>query len=92
MTIVCASENFRTFLVDIISKIPNIGKIHEDKKKYTIKIVNIVGIVNFLDYIYERSNIHLNRKKEYYEKYREYRTNIESNYKRGLRGGYVKTS
>jgi DNA-binding transcriptional regulator WhiA len=92
MTIVCASENFRIFLIDIISKIPNIGKIHEDKKKYTIKIVNIVGIVNFLDYIYEDSKIHLNRKKEYYEKYREYRTNIESNYKRELRGGYVKTS
>jgi hypothetical protein len=92
MTIVCASENFRSFLIDVISKIPNIGKIHEDKKKYTIKVVNIVGIVNFLDYIYENSNIHLNRKKEYYEKYREYRANIESNYKRGLRGSYVKTS
>jgi intein-encoded DNA endonuclease-like protein len=92
ITIVCASENFRAFLIDVISKIPNIGKIHEDKKKYTIKIVNIVGIVNFLDYIYENSNIHLNRKKEYYEKYREYRANIESNYKWGLRGGYVKTS
>jgi len=92
MTIVCASENFRTFLIDVISKIPNIGKIHEDKKRYTIKIVNIVGIVNFLDYIYENSNIQLNRKKEYYEKYREYRTNIESNYKRGLCGSYVKTS
>jgi DNA-binding transcriptional regulator WhiA len=92
ITIVCASENFRAFLIDVISKIPNIGKIHEDKKKYTIKIVNIVGIMNFLDYIYENSNIHLNRKKEYYEKYREYRANIESNYKWGLRGGYVKTS
>jgi intein-encoded DNA endonuclease-like protein len=92
VTIVCASENFREFLIDVISKIPNIGKIHEDKEKYTIKIVNIVGIVSFLDYVYEKSNVHLNRKKEYYEKYREYRTNIESDYKRGLRGGYVKTS
>jgi hypothetical protein len=92
VTIVCASENFRNFLIEIISKIPNIGKIHEDKKKYTIKIVNIVGIISFLDYVYQNSEIHLDRKKEYYEKYREYRTNIESDYKRGLRGGYVKTT
>lgn len=92
VTIVCASENFRNFLIDVISKIPNIGKLHEDKEKYTIKIVNIVGIINFLDYVYQNSKIQLDRKKEYYEKYREYRTNIESNYKRGLRGSYVKTS
>jgi intein-encoded DNA endonuclease-like protein len=92
VTIVCASEKFREFLIEVISKIPNIGKIHEDKQKYTIKIVNIVGIVSFLDYVYKESNIHLNRKKEYYERYKEYRRNIESNYKRGLRGGYVKTS
>lgn len=92
VTIVCASEKFREFLIEVISKIPNIGNIHEDKEKYNIKIVNIVGIVSFLDYVYKESNIHLERKKEYYEKYREYRTNIESDYKRGLRGGYVKTS
>ncbi len=92
VTIVCASEKFREFLIEEISKIPNIGKIHEDKEKYNIKIVNIVGIISFLDYVYKESNIHLERKKEYYEKYREYRTNIESDYKRGLRGGYVKTS
>ena len=92
VTIVCASENFRNFLIDVISKIPNIGKLHEDKEKYTIKIVNIVGIINFLDYVYQNSKIQLDRKKEYYEKYREYRTNIESNYKRRLRGSYVKTS
>lgn len=92
LTIVCASEKFREFLIETISKIRNIGKIHEDKEKYNLKIVNIVGIVSFLDYVYKESNIHLDRKKEYYEKYREYRTNIESDYKRGLRGGYVKTS
>lgn len=92
VTIVCASENFRNFLVEVISKIPNIGKIHEDKEKYTIKIVNIVGVINFLDYVYQNSKIQLDRKKEYYEKYREYRTNIESSYKRELRGSYVKTS
>ena len=92
VTIVCASEKFRKFLIEIISKIPNIGTIHESPEKYFLKIVNIFGIVNFLDYVYKDSKIHLNRKKEYYERYREYRTNIESNYKRGLRGGYVKTS
>lgn len=92
VTIVCASENFRNFLIEVISKIPGIGKLHEDKEKYTIKIVNIVGIINFLDYVYQNSKVQLDRKKEYYEKYREYRTNIESNYKRGLRGSYVKTS
>jgi intein-encoded DNA endonuclease-like protein len=92
VTIVCASEKFREFLIEVISKIPNIGKIHEKKEKYNIKIVNIVGIVSFLDYVYKESNIHLKRKKEYYEKYREYRKNIESDYKRGLCGSYVKTS
>ena len=92
VTIVCASEKFRKFLIEIISKIPNIGTIHESSEKYFLKIVNVFGIVNFLDYVYKDSKTHLNRKKEYYEKYREYRTNIESNYKRGLRGGYVKTS
>jgi intein-encoded DNA endonuclease-like protein len=92
VTIVCASEKFREFLIEVMSKIPNIGKIHENKEKYTIKIVNIVGIVSFLDYVYKESNIHLKRKKEYYEKYREYRKNIESDYKRGLCGSYVKTS
>lgn len=92
VTIVCASEKFREFLIEVISEIPNIGKIREDKEKYNIKIVNIVGIVSFLDYVYKESNIHLNRKKEYYERYKEYRRNIESNYKRGLRGSYVKTS
>jgi len=92
MTIVCASKKFRTFLIDVISKIPNIGKIHEDNEKYTIKIVNIVGIINFFDYIYSESKIHLNRKKEYYEKYREYRRSVESNYQRGLCRSYVKTS
>ena len=92
VTIVCASEKFREFLIEVISKIPNIGKIHEDKKKYTIKIVNIVGIVNFLDYVYEKSKIQLDRKKEYYERYKEYRRDIESDYKRGLCGSYVKTS
>ena len=92
VTIVCASEKFREFLIEVMSKIPNIGKIHENKEKYTIKIVNIVGIVSFLDYVYEESNIHLKRKKEYYEKYREYRKNIESDYNRGLCGSYVKTS
>ena len=92
VTIVCASEKFRKFLIDVISKIPNIGRIHEDFEKYTIKITNIIGIINFLDYIYEESKIHLNRKKEYYEKYREYRKSIESNYNGKLRGSYVKTS
>jgi hypothetical protein len=92
ITIVCASEKFRKFLIDVISKIPNIGRIHEDVEKYTIKIANIIGIINFLDYVYEESKIHLNRKKEYYEKYREYRTSIESNYNGKLRGSYVKTS
>lgn len=92
VTIVCASEKFRKFLIEIISKIHDIGIIHENSEKYFLKIVNIFGIVNFLDYVYKDSKTHLNRKKEYYERYREYRTNIESNYKRGLRGGYVKTS
>jgi intein-encoded DNA endonuclease-like protein len=92
ITIVCASKEFRTFIVEILSKLPNIGKIHEDDKKYTIKITNIVGIIKFLSYIYDESKIELTRKKEYYEKYREYRRGIESDYQRGLRGGYVKTS
>jgi DNA-binding transcriptional regulator WhiA len=92
LTIVCASENFRKFLIGVISKIPNIGKIHEDKGKFTIKITNIVGIMGFLSYIYNDSNVELTRKKEYYEKYREYRKYIESNYQRGLCGGYVKTT
>ena len=64
ITIVCASKKFRTFLIDVISKLPNIGKIHEDNDKFTIKIVNIAGIVSFLDYIYYDSKIYLNRKKE----------------------------
>lgn len=92
ITIVCASEKFRKFLIDVISTIPDIGKIHENKEKYTIKIVNIVGILGFLSYIYDNSKVELTRKKEYYEKYREYRKSIESNYQRGLRGSYVKTS
>jgi hypothetical protein len=92
VTIVCASKKFRNYLIEVISKIPNVGKIHENDEKYTIKITNIIGIVNFLDYVYEESEIHLTRKKEYYEKYREYRTKIESDYKRELCGSYVKTS
>jgi len=92
VTIVCASENFRKFLIDVLSKIPNIGKIHEDKQKYTIKIVNIVGIIEFLSYIYNDSKIELTRKKEYYERYRKYRKSVESGYQRGLCGSYVKTS
>lgn len=92
LTIVCASQKFREFLIEFMSEIPNIGKIHEHKEKYNIKIVNIVGIINFLDLLYKESKIHLNRKKKYYEKYREYRTSIESNYKRGLYRSYVKTS
>ena len=47
VTIVCASEKFRTFLIEVMSKLPNIGRIHEDSDKYTIKIVNIVGIRSF---------------------------------------------
>jgi DNA-binding transcriptional regulator WhiA len=92
ITIVSASDKFRTFLIDVMSSIPGIGKIHSDEKRYTIKIVNIEGIMNFLSYIYDNSNIELKRKKEYYEKYREYRERVESNYKRELCGGYVKTS
>lgn len=92
ITIVSASEKFRKFIIEVISKIPNIGNIHEDKEKYTIKITNIVGIIGFLSYIYDGSKIELTRKKEYYEKYREYRKSVESNYQRGLRGSYVKTS
>jgi hypothetical protein len=92
VTIVCASEKFRTFLIEVMSKLPNIGKIHEDSDKYTIKIVNIVGIRSFLDYIYYDSKTYLKRKKEYYERYKEYRRNVESGYQRGLRGSYVKSS
>jgi DNA-binding transcriptional regulator WhiA len=92
ITIVCASTKFRDFLVNVMSKIKGIGKIHLDEKKYTIKIVNIEGIMSFLSYIYNNSTIELTRKKEYYEKYREYRKCVESNYNRGLRGSYVKTS
>jgi DNA-binding transcriptional regulator WhiA len=92
ITIVSASDKFRTFLIDVMSSIPGIGKIHLDEKKYTIKLVNIEGIMNFLSYIYDNSNIELKRKKEYYEKYREYRERVESNYKRELCGSYVKTS
>jgi hypothetical protein len=50
------------------------------------------GIVEFLSYIYDDSKIELARKKEYYEKYREYRRSIESSYCGRLRGSYVKTS
>jgi intein-encoded DNA endonuclease-like protein len=92
VTIVCASDKFRNFLIDVVSKIPNIGIIHENKDKYTIKIVNILGIINFLDYIYQDSKIYLKRKKEYYEKYKEYRRNIESGYNGTLRGSYVKST
>ena len=92
VTIVCASKKFRNFIIDVMSKIPNIGKIHEDNSKYTIKITNIVGIVEFLSYIYNDSNIELTRKKEYYEKYRDYRRSVESSYFGRLRGSYVKTS
>jgi hypothetical protein len=92
VTIVCASDKFRNFLIDVVSKIPNIGIIHENKDKYTIKIVNILGIINFLDYIYQDSKIYLKRKKEYYEKYKEYRRNIESGYNGKLRGSYVKST
>jgi hypothetical protein len=75
-----------------MSKIPNIGNIHEDNSKYTIKITNIIGIIEFLSYIYDDSKIELTRKKEYYEKYRKYRRSIESSYYGKLRGSYVKTS
>jgi intein-encoded DNA endonuclease-like protein len=92
VTIVCASPNFRNFLIDVMSRIPNVGIIHENKEKYTIKIVNILGIINFLDYIYNDSKIYLTRKKEYYEKYKEYRRNIESDYNGKLRRGYVKST
>ena len=92
VTIVCASKNFRTFIIDVMSKIPNIGKIHEDDNRYTIKINNIVGIIEFLSYLYDDSKIELTRKKEYYERYKEYRRSIESSYCGKLRGSYVKTS
>jgi|LakMenEpi03Aug12_release.lakeMendotaPanAssembly.Ray.scaffolds.fasta_scaffold318108_2 intein-encoded DNA endonuclease-like protein len=92
VTIVCASKNFRNFIIEIMSKIPNIGNIHEDNSKYTIKITNIIGIIEFLSYIYDDSKIELTRKKEYYEKYRKYRRSIESSYYGKLRGSYVKTS
>lgn len=92
ITIVCASKKLRTFFIDRLSKISNIGNIHEDDLRYTIKITNIVGIIEFLSYIYDDSKVELTRKKEYYEKYREYRKSLESNYQRGLRGSYVKTS
>ena len=92
VTIVCASEKFREFLIEVMSKLPNIGRIHEDSGRYTIKIVNIVGIRSFLDYIYFDSKIYLKRKKEYYERYKEYRKNVESGYQRGLCGSYVKSS
>ena len=92
VTIVCASEKFREFLIEVMSKLPNIGRIHEDSGRYAIKIVNIVGIRSFLDYIYFDSKIYLKRKKEYYERYKEYRKNVESGYQRGLCGSYVKSS
>jgi len=92
VTIVCASDKFRNFLISVMSKIPNVGSIHEDKNKYTIKIVNIFGIVSFMDYIYNGSKICLTRKKEYYERYKEYRRNLESNYNGRLCGSYVKST
>jgi hypothetical protein len=82
----------REFFIEVFSKIPNIGKIHEDNLRYTIKITNIVGILSFLSYIYDESKIELSRKKEIYGKYREYRKSIESSYCGRLRGSYVKTS
>lgn len=92
VTIVCASKKFRTFIIKTLSELPNIGKIHEDKDKFTIKIVNVLGIMEFLSYIYDESKIELKRKKEYYERYKEYRRSIESSYCGKLRGSYVKTS
>jgi len=92
VTIVCASKKFRTFIINVMSKIPNIGKIREDDNRYTIKINNIVGIIEFLSYLYDDSKIELTRKKEYYERYKEYRRSIESSYCGKLRGSYVKTS
>ena len=92
ITIVCASKKLRTFFIDRLSKIPNIGNIHEDDLRYTIKITNIVGIIEFLGYIYDDSKVELTRKKEYYEKYRKYRRRVESDYQRRLCGSYVKTT
>jgi intein-encoded DNA endonuclease-like protein len=92
ITIVCASKKMRTFFIKLLSKIPNIGKIHEDESRYTIKITNIIGILAFLSYMYDESKIELNRKKEIYEKYKQYRKSVESSYCGRLRGSYVKTS
>lgn len=81
ITIVSASDKFRDFLIEEISKIENIGNVHRDDDKFTVKITNILGIINFLNYLYEDSNFFLKRKKDYYEKYKKYRTTVESNYK-----------
>lgn len=52
------------------------------------KINNIVGIIEFLSYLYDDSKIELTRKKEYYERYKEYRRSIESSYCGGKNNEY----
>jgi hypothetical protein len=67
--IVCASEKFRDFLIEELSN-------NDIEIKYyggiNLFIQNKIGNNKFYNYIYKNATIYLERKKEIYERFREY--------------------
>jgi DNA-binding transcriptional regulator WhiA len=67
--IVCASENFRNNLLEILNKNGIDVKYYSD---ISLHIQDKLGNLKFYNYIYRDSKIYLNRKKEKYEEFRRH--------------------
>ena len=72
VSIVCVSVDFRNFIKDFMINECKVNNIYEDNKRGYIQLQSKFDIVVFLSYIFKKSNIHLNRKKQIYDNYKKY--------------------
>jgi len=69
---VTVSTKFRQFLIDELKNSANISNFYIDEKRGYLMIYNKINNNNFYKYIYNNSTIYLERKKDIYEKFRQY--------------------